>query len=1485
MQTKVAKGIAAYLSNELNAQVSVGFVEIQFVNKLLLRDFYLEDQNGDSLIFAKELLIEIDDYSLENKTLIINNIVLNDALFSMQKSQGQDRYNLDFLTDYFASTDQEQNSSFGIDVKTIKVVNSEFRINDWNEAIKPYGIDYAHLHLSRINLEISNFSNSQNFLMADIDELSFSERSGFNLASMSTGARYSKKQILLDELQIVTPQSEIVTKLLSFNYDEVGDFKQFVEKVNMSGKFRKSTVGTKDLSYFVPFFEGLEDSLMFSCNLNGKVSHLLAEELQLEFGESSKVNGEILIRGLPELSATYFDVELSEINTTIADIKRLKKPPFTEDEDLDVPSNIETFEFLKGTAEFKGTMNDFMAKADVSSGAGGVRGSFELTYDSIKDNYAYDGVVSMNNFDVGLLAGDNSIGRVTTNLRLNSAANNAFDLSSLSSEVNASFDSFEFMGYTYTNIQVDGKLTKDSFEGSLLVDDEHIALDFNGLVDFSQTLPRYRFTAAIQKAHLYELNLERSDETQIICSTISVDGTGSNADNFNGTIVARDLSYYLQGKDYFFDSIYVVSTLDSASHALSVYSNFIDLSIDGSFRLQELPDAFHTLAGEILPSVFEPSDDLFLIEEDFSFFVDVKDLSFITSLFLKDVQVAPNTQLNGIYETRRQDLSLNINSDWIQYKDYRLNDIHLETDKFSNLYEFALVAKRFDINDTVHMDNLRLVTALFSDNVGARLSWQANDSSNSGDINWDGYWLARDQFQLRLDTSTINIGDEVWNIYDKAEMIIDSTSIVLSNFRVVNGDQIIDVNGVIAEDPSKSLEYTLSQFELSNLNALLTGNTVLLDGQISANGNLKDLYGHPVYQAEYDINECKLNGKMLGDVWGLIKPHWREVDMEHKFVKGIKTEKIIAFDINGNIVKEGKYQVDYLGKYYLDNRKSPIDFVFNLNDMNMDVANGVVPAGLSEISGRMDGSITMKGRPDSVLFDGFILFKNAAAHVDLLNTDYSFTGKVSIENDGFYMDPGFHIVDKFGSKATVWDASFLHINFTDYAYNFQMAMEEPFLVMNTDKKMSSLYYGDAYVTGDVSVAYDKYNELEIEIAAKSEKGTNVVLPLDGADEVVLPDFISFSDRSNPNETEESGMDLIGIKMNFNMEVTPEAQISLVFDEVVGDVMTGNGTGDISMEIDEFGEFSMYGFYEINEGNYLFTMFDFINKPFTVRKGGTISWYGNPYNADINLIAAYETKASLYDIMPESEREEYRGNTDVNCLMKLTDNLFNPDLSFEIELPKSGESAKAVLNNVISSDEELNKQVFSLMVLNKFLPRSNAISSASGSALGAGVGATSSDLLSSQIGNWLNGLSDDIEIGVNAKLGNQVGEDEVAVLMSKEFLNDRLEISGNFGYSNSNSGTSDEQNNRLIGDVNVQYKLNEEGNVRVRAFNESNDYDPLQTTQNSTQGVGIYYKESFDNWWELRQKLANIFRPDHLDVSHYKGVGRRKDPDYIEGTPF
>lgn len=1484
VQTKAAQVLVSYMSNELNTHGSIGYLEVKWPNKLVIHDFYLEDQFGDSLAFFGELEANISDYDLNERRLKINSIVLNDALVSLHKNEGEQEFNLAFIVNYFSSSDSTGSKDFDIAINKVSIRNSEFRFYDSNNDVVPYGVDYSHLKLKRINLELANFNSGADGIMASIDQLSFSERSGFELDSLSTAVLFSDRAILLDTFRLASPNTRMVADELALRYDSLSDLNQFAEKVNISAKIQNSTLGTLDLSYFAPLYKDQKDSVHFSLNASGRLANFTVNDFQLQFGEVSKVKGKGSIVGLPNASLAHFDVQLSELSTTTTDVKNLPFPSGDKDV-LQLPQQIESLEYLKGTAWFKGTLDDFAAEANVFSEIGGLGGSVQMHYDSIQGKAVYRGIVNMNNFDVGAIAGVPSVGRVTTKLNLNANGKDAFDLLSLKSEVDAQIDRFDFMGYSYSNILIEGLVSENKFDGILTVDDEHLALDFEGLVDFTTSIPEYNFTAEIQKAHLYDLNLEKSNETQIICSTVAVDGSGSNADNFKGEIVARDLSYYLNGQDYFFDSIYLVSTLDSASHALSVYSNFMDMSIDGTFSIQDLPAAFHTLAGEILPSVFQPSDEIALEEEDFSFFVDVKDLSLITSLFVPDILVAPNTQLNGTYETRSQDLSLNINSDWIHYKNFKLNKVHMETDKFSGLYEFSITSKQADINDSVHLDNLRLAATLFSDNISAGLSWYADDRSNSGNIDWDGYWLAKDQFTMSLNPSIINIEDEVWNIYDRGEITLDSTSIKVANIRAVNGDQIIDVNGVIAEDPMKTLEYTLSQFELSNLNALVTGNTVLLDGQISANGKLRDLYGHPVYQTEFDINECKLNGELLGDVWGLVKPLWNETNFVDEVTSGTREEKIIAFDVTGNIVKEGGYQVDYAGKYFLDGRKEPLDFVFNMNNMNMDVINGLIPEGVSDIAGRIDGNVAMTGSPERVLFDGYLLFNEAAAHIDLLNTDYTFSGRVKIENDGFYMSPGFKILDKYGAAATVWDASFLHINFTDYAYNFQMEMDEPFLVMNTDKTMSSLYYGDAFLTGDVAIAYDKFNELEIEVSARSEKGTNLVLPLDGADEVVLPDFITCVDRSNPLKVEDTEMDLSGVKMKFNMNVTPDAQISLIFDEVVGDIMTGNGTGDITLEIDEYGEFSMRGLYEVNKGDYLFTMFDFINKPFTVRKGGTISWYGNPYNADINLVAVYETKASLYDIMPEGEREEYKGNTEVNCLMKLTENLFSPELEFDIELPKSDDKARAVLENTISSDEELNKQVFSLMVLNKFLPRTNAISSASGSALGAGVGATSSDLISSQIGNWLNALSDDIEIGVNAKLGNQIGEDEIAVAMSKAFLNDRLEISGNFGYSSTNATTSDEQNTRLIGDVNVQYKLNEEGNVRIRAFNESNDYDPMQTTQNSTQGFGIYYKESFNNWWELRQKIANIFRPARNDVLHYRGVGRRKDEDYIKGNPF
>jgi len=281
---------------------------------------------------------------------------------------------------------------------------------------------------------------------------------------------------------------------------------------------------------------------------------------------------------------------------------------------------------------------------------------------------------------------------------------------------------------------------------------------------------------------------------------------------------------------------------------------------------------------------------------------------------------------------------------------------------------------------------------------------------------------------------------------------------------------------------------------------------------------------------------------------------------------------------------------------------------------------------------------------------------------------------------------------------------------------------------------------------------------------------------------------------------------------------------------------------------------MYGEYKIAEANYLFTLKDFLNKNFLVKRGGTINWYGDPYKADIDLVTYYPLKTSLFDIMPDAEKEDWKQKTDVNVEMHLTDNIFNPEIDFDIILPRANQSAKSVVKNLVSSDQEMNKQVFSLLILNQFMTNKQDISD-------AGVDlsiSTTTEMLSSQLSNMISKFSDDFDLGFKYSPGDEISNDEVTIAMSTQQFNDRLTIETNLGVSQGNK--LNQNPSSFIGDVDVEYKLNSDGNLRVHAFNESNEYDFTNLEQSQyTQGVGAFYKQSFNNWGELFCEMGNLFK--------------------------
>jgi len=296
-----------------------------------------------------------------------------------------------------------------------------------------------------------------------------------------------------------------------------------------------------------------------------------------------------------------------------------------------------------------------------------------------------------------------------------------------------------------------------------------------------------------------------------------------------------------------------------------------------------------------------------------------------------------------------------------------------------------------------------------------------------------------------------------------------------------------------------------------------------------------------------------------------------------------------------------------------------------------------------------------------------------------------------------------------------------------------------------------MFYGIAYASGLTTVKSGP-NSLTFDISARTGNGTKFNIPLNSGLSVSDYSFISFFDANKKQEgikdstdnymnTLQNAPKQLGMDINFDLEVTPDAEVQIIFDSKVGDIMKGRGSGNLNITLNRKGDFLMTGDYVIEEGDYLFTLKNILNKSFSVENGGKIIFNGNLDNAEIDIKAIYKVKTSLVPIMGE----EYTERVDVQCQLYLTGKLFNPVVGLNIELPNSDEQTRSYLRNVISTDEELSRQFLYLLVMNSFLADASSTASTAGTGTSA-MAVTTTEMLSNQLSNWLSQINNDFDIG-------------------------------------------------------------------------------------------------------------------------------------------
>jgi TamB, inner membrane protein subunit of TAM complex len=1443
VQTKIASNLAAYLSKELKTTISIERVDIDLFKTVILENVRVDDLRKDTLLYAQKISIDIADFDYKNRKVVVNNATLDNLRFDYDVELVSRNSNLQFLIDYFATsdtTDTTVSKNWDVYLKSINFNNLHFTYLNSKYAEKLYGVHYNDIETTNTFIDLENISFSSDTIFAEIRNMQLKEKSGFILNSLSANAVFSSTHLNLNNLKIETPESKIKTDLL-FNYQTYKDYNEFITNVKMNYKFIDTRVQLADVAFFAPFFEGIDKVISFNGNIKGYVNNLKGRDIAIKFDDNTYYKGNFDFSGLPDIQSTFINFNAEEVTATRKELLKIPLPPFLEKKFLEVPENFEQLGVLKFKGSFTGFLNNFVTYGKLNTNLGNISSDLSFVSDTSTKSFAYDGRLLTNNFDIGKFYKIKEMGYLTSDFKITATG---FSVKNIKASIDGNINKFIYNNYNYKNIEVLGDFQKDKFIGEVNSLDENFAFNFDGKVDFSNQLPVFDFKANVESINLAALNFIKSDKYSSLSTKLELNATGNKISNLQGSIKALDLVYCLEETEYDFKDITLTSEKTSTGKKLSLESEFIDVAVNGIFYPEDLANSFIRILADVFPAL-QPSVEKEKNKQKFDFDVNIKNTKDISALFFPKIIISPNSKIYGNYDSRNSLFSLFLRSQLLETSIAKINEIYFDAEKVSEVLYFKSKAQSVVFTDSLKLDNFTFGGQAYNDNFESDISWQNPDKNSQGDINLSGYASSPTRYQINILPSSANIRSSKWDIEKTAKILIDSTTITVFDFLMRNEMQSIALNGTVSKNPSEVLNIDIRNFDLSLLNKYnLAGNNELL-GYFDCNANIKDIYNQKIIESNALVENLFYN-HFIGDIDFASK--W---DGETKSIK-----------LDGYLDRDELKQISFYGDYFPSKKVESLDLTIHLEELNLNALNAFVPEGLSSITGDASGNVKVKGEPESPKFSGTIDFQKARFKIDYLNTFYTYSNSVRV-GDGWFGIDYKPLFDDFGNSGLIV-AQVYHENFKNWNFDV-LADVNKLQCLNTTVNDNSLYYGNAFATGSIQISGFTDN-LDININATTEKGTSLNLPLGGSTEVSVERFVTFVNSDSLSDDLDEKLDLSGISLNLEINATPDAEVKLIFDEQIGDIMRGRGSGIINMEISQLGDFTMFGRYEIEDGDYLFTLQNIINKKFQIANGGYIGWYGDPYNADINLSAVYNVRAPLYDIMLEN-RENYRKRVPVELQMKLSNKLFSPDITFDVRLPNADENAKSQLKSAISSDQELNKQVFALLVLNKFLPVYGTQGSDQNS-FSTGAAANSIELLSNQLSNWLSQISNDFNVGVNYRPGDNITNQELAVALSTQLFNERLLLSGNFGVSNAASNSLNQSQSGIVGDFVMEYMITEDGKLRLKVFNESNDFELTNYNQSRfTQGVGLVYREEFNTLSELLRNISGLIsrKEDELEM--------------------
>jgi hypothetical protein len=1468
-QTFLGQQASKWLSKELHTTVSVEKVDIKFISSVVLKGVYVEDLHKDTLLYGAELTCRISDFSYSEYKVDLSEIRLSHTTGNIVRYKGENDFNYQFLADYFAPRDTIRDTTSGgfkVTYGAVVFDKVNFAYIDQNDTTPARGMNFSDLQVSNISGELSRLMMNKDTIDITVRGLTAREHSGFNLQRLDAIAHISPLGIRLDSLYLQTDKTLLKGKyhMLTNDWDAYNDYEQ---KVYMRAELKDTCyVSASDIAYFVPDLIGDTDKVYISGNIRGTVNSLKGKSLKLAYGKNTRFNGDFSIEGLPDIDNTYIHFDIKDLQATRADLQQIQVPPFDKNKRLSVPANIGKLGLIRFKGKIDGLINDVAAYGTLNTSIGSI--STDIGLSNVTDKtklLTYHGRIKTNKLNLGALLENKDIGNVSMDVKL---SGKGITLDELEANLEGTIREVNYKNYAYSDIKVTGDFKKRLFNGKFESRDKNADLDFYGSASFVNKIPELDFIATVNRLDFSKLNFFKQDSASDFSSQISIQLNGSDIDKMSGRINFDNTIYKYKGKEYKLSTFDLQLDQGTQLKTIKLSSGVADAKISGDFRLSNLGNAFTQVLANYYPTFIKQTEEQKNQRnyDNFDFRMKVKKFGLVNGLFLPDLMIAPNTLLEGKFDASSNSIVMKGSSESINFKDYVVSNWQLDVSSNNdNTIQLSTSADRIKVTDSMNLQAFTFKAQSHDQRSTFRMNWDNNikPQQYAGDIS-GSVDFANSGVDVLFEKIKLTVADSNWVLTNPDHLVVDSTGLInFNDLELTNNDQVIALKGLISKNPKDQLMVTFANFRLVQLNPVLKSAGLTLGGTISGTSNVSNVFDNIIFSSALDFKALTINGRPIGT--GEVNSYYDKqkdlISLNGSF------KKDLAQNTGADPNSKNLY---FSGYYYPAKKEDNLDVDFRIQAIDIAIIQPYVEGIMKFEQGYLSGKAKVTGSLKKPLINGklsLVSVKNM--RVDYLNTYYTASGDILIEPDRIGFE-GITLSDMNGHQAIVWGNIF-HDNFKNIKLDFDITATK-FMVLNTNPFLNSTYYGKAFVSGNVGI-YGSPEFINMELNLKTEDKTQFNIPLGGPAEVADNDFIRFVRKDSLDDLKGEKIDLSGMSLKFNLECTPDAEVQLIFDEKAGDVIKARGYGNLNMDINTNGKFEMFGTYTLTDGSYLFTLENFINKKFDIENGSTIKWTGSPYDADINITADYKQRASLAPFFPTlnsgsassssgttGSSSSVASNTSttgvdnnkrypVECKLFMRGKLMSPDITFGIGLPSVNDAVRQQVMGYINNEQELNRQVFSLLLLKSFVTPLS-LNNQSGVTAGGAVGANASEMLSNQLSNWLSQLSTNVDVGVNYTPGNALSNEELDLALSTQLFNDKLSVDGNVGVNN-NTQT---KTSNMIGDLNIDYKLTEEGKVRVKAFNRSNDtYQTTTTGGQFTQGVGVFFREEFESIDELYKR--------------------------------